>query len=323
MNAQELQLDLYKRMLLIRLVEEKIAEVYKEQEMRCPTHLCVGQEAISAGVCAALEKSDIVMSTHRSHGHFLGKGGNLKKMMAEIYGRADGCCNGKGGSMHLVDLEVGFMGAVPIVGSTTPIAVGTAFGSWLRGEDTVSATFFGEASTEEGVFHESIQFAVLKQLPIVFVCENNGFSVNTPLEDRRPDGFRIAEMVKGHGMESHIAEGNDVQTVYELSRMAVDKARAGNGPTLLEFDTYRWREHCGPNDDHHLECRSLEDFEQWKTCCPVASHRQHLLAASIMDESALKQFESDMENEVEEAFAFAKQSPQPDPATASGPIYAS
>src|SRR5581483_333859 len=192
---------LYHQMLRIRAVEEAIAALYSEQQMRCPVHLSIGQEAVAAGSCAAVEQTDYAMSGHRSHAHYLAKGGSLRAMMAEIYGKAAGCCGGKGGSMHLVDLAAGFLGAVPIVGSTIPIAVGTAFASKARGESRVTLSFFGEGATEEGVFHESINFASLKKLPVVFVCENNFYSVYSPLSVRQPAQREVFQQAIGHGVE--------------------------------------------------------------------------------------------------------------------------
>jgi len=180
-------LAFYSEMLRLRLVEEAIVNAYSDQEMRCPIHLCIGQEAIAVGVCAALEQSDYVMSNHRSHGHYLAKGGDLKAMMAELYGKKTGCTSGKGGSMHLVDLENGFLGAVPIVSGIIPVACGTAFASQMKNEKRVTTVFFGDAAVEEGVFCESINFALLKKLPVVFVCENNLYSVYSPMSVRQPN----------------------------------------------------------------------------------------------------------------------------------------
>src|SRR5579859_6536135 len=186
----DLQRRLYRGLLRLRLVEERIAELYPEQEMRCPVHLSIGQEAVAVGVCDHLEPADQALSGHRSHGHYLAKGGDLRAMLAELYGRETGCARGKGGSMHLVDLEAGFLGATPIVASTIPIAVGVAFAARLRGQPLVTVAFFGEGATEEGVFHEAANFAALHRLAVVFVCENNLYSVYSPLEVRQPAGRR-------------------------------------------------------------------------------------------------------------------------------------
>ncbi|MBI5447021.1 MAG: thiamine pyrophosphate-dependent dehydrogenase E1 component subunit alpha [Deltaproteobacteria bacterium] len=298
-------------MTRIRLVEEAIADLYPRQEMRCPVHLCIGQEAVSAGVCAALRADDYVMSTHRSHGHYLAKGGALKPMMAELHGKATGCCRGKGGSMHLVDLSSGFLGATPIVGSSIPIAVGAAFGTVMRGEDRVTAVFFGDGATEEGTFCESLNFAALKRLPVVFVCENNHFSVYSPLSVRQPEGHRIATVARGHGVEAFQGDGNDAVEVHDLARRAVEKARSGGGPTFLEFETYRWREHCGPNFDDDLGYRGKADADRWRCRCPVDRLRSELLAAGEATAEEVEAMEARIRAEVEEAVAFAAESPFP------------
>ena len=232
MDASTLR-DLYYRMLRIRVVEETIADLYPEQEMRCPVHLCIGQEAVPVGMSAHLTPRDAVVGAHRSHGHYLAQGGDLRAMIAELYGKATGCSGGIGGSMHLIDLAVGFMGTAPIVGSTIPIAVGIAFGRQMRGEDAVAVVYLGDAAIEEGVCYESMNFAALKRLPIVFVCENNLYSVYSPLQVRQPDGRQIVDVARGIGVEGHQGDGNDVEAVYALAGRAVAKARAGGGPTFL------------------------------------------------------------------------------------------
>ena len=314
--------SLFEMMLRIRMVEEKIAELYPEQEMRCPVHLCTGQEAIAAGVCANLSRNDYVLSGHRSHGHYLAKGGNLKAMMAELYGKVTGCSKGKGGSMHLVDLSVGFLGATPIVGSTIPIAVGTAFGSMMLNEQRVTVVFFGDAAVEEGVFHESINFAMLKKLPVVFVCENNLYSVYSPLSVRQPEGREIFWLAKGHGMESYQGDGNDVIQVYKLAEQAIGKARQGNGPTFLEFKTYRWREHCGPYYDNDLGYRTESEFQKWKQRCPIERLKERLLGDRVLCNQDIKRMVSNLEVEIEDAVAFAKESPFPEGQLLLEDIYA-
>lgn len=313
----------YARMLRIRLVEEKIAELYPEQQMRCPVHLSVGQEAVAVGVCAALESEDYAVSSHRSHAHYLAKGGDLKAMMGELYGKVTGCCQGKGGSMHLIDRSVGFLGAVPIVGSTIPIGVGAAFGTILRKERRVTIVFLGDGATEEGVFHEAVNFAVLKRLPVVFVCENNFFSVYSSLAERQPPTREIYEMVRGHGLESYQGDGNDVEAVYGLTKATVEKSRTGGGPAFLEFKTYRWREHCGPYYDNHLGYRSEQEFEEWKVRCPIARLKQQLLQRGLLSQQDLDGIEASLAAEVEEAVAFAKSSPFPEPQLLQKHVYAS
>ena len=314
--------DLYARMLRIRLVEEKIAELYPEQQMRCPVHLSVGQEAVAVGVCAALTPDDYAVSSHRSHAHYLAKGGDLKAMLGELYGRVTGCCKGKGGSMHLIDRAVGFLGAVPIVGSTIPIGVGAAFGTCLRKESRVTVVFFGDGAMEEGVFHEAANFAVLKRLPVVFVCENNFFSVYSTLDARQPPAREIHELARGYGFTSHLGDGNDVEAVYALTRTAVEQVRAGSGPMFLEFKTYRWREHCGPYYDNHLGYRSEQEFQEWKARCPVARLKQRLLERGQVTQQDLDGIEATLAEEVEAAVAFAKTSPFPEPELLAAHVYA-
>src|SRR5579884_177570 len=271
-----LRLDLYRSMLKVRLVEERIVALYPEGDMRCPTHLSLGQEAVAAGICAQLEPSDFVISAHRSHAHYLAKGGDLLAMFAELYGKATGCASGKGGSMHLIDLTVNFLGCVPIVGSTIPIAVGAAFGAALQGRSPVVVVFFGDGAVETGVFHESLNFATVHRLPVLFVCENNLYSVNTPLAPRQPATRTIAELAQGHGIEARQEDGQDVEAVYRLTSTVLKHIRAGGGPALLEFLTYRWAEHCGPNPDIHLGYRSQEEFAAWQARCPIKLYNQVL-----------------------------------------------
>jgi len=313
---------LYYQMLRIRMVEEKIAELYPEQEMRCPVHLSIGQEAVAVGVCANLSRDDYVLSTHRSHAHYLAKGGDLKAMMAELYGKVTGCSKGKGGSMHLVDLSVGFLGATPIVGSTIPIAVGAAFGSVMRGDPRVTVAFFGDAAPEEGVFHESINFAALKKLPVVFGCENNLYSVHSPLSARQPEGREIFELAKGHGVESYQGDGNDAIEVYRLAERAIRKARQGGGPTFLEFKTYRWREHCGPYYDFDLGYRTESEFQEWRRRCPIEMLKKRLFSDGVLSNQDMDDMVSDLEAEIEDAVVFAKQSPFPEERLLLEHIYA-
>lgn len=317
-----LKKNLYREMLRIRTVEERIAELYPEQEMRCPVHLCIGQEAAEVGAALALRRNDLAVSGHRSHGHYLAKGGSLKAMMAEIYGKADGCSGGKGGSMHLVDLDAGFFGSAPIVGSTIPIGVGAALSAQMRGEDRVVMVFLGDGATETGVFYESLNFAKLKNLPVVFVCENNLYSVYSPMDVRQPAGRFIADLASSHGIESHSADGNDIEGVYELCRDGVATARRGAGPVFLEFSTYRWREHCGPNFDNHIGYRSEEEFETWQQKDPLRLYRERLLASGNVSQAELDHMTSELNTAMDEAVAFAKASPFPDVRNAALNVYA-
>lgn len=326
-DAPHIDTDTLKRLhyqlLRTRLVDERIAELYPEQQMRCPVHLSIGQEAVAVGVCAHLRTQDWAMSGHRSHGHYLAKGGDLKAMLAEMYGKATGCTNGKGGSMHLLDLKAGFMGAVPIVGSTIPMAVGAAWGSRMRGEDRIVVTFFGEAATEEGVFHEAINFAALKKLPVLFVCENNLFSVYSPMSVRQPATREVYEVAKGHGVTAWQWDGNDTVGVFELARRAVEQLRGGQGPVFLEFKTYRWREHCGPFYDNDIGYRTEAEFQAWRAKCPVARFERELAAWGIVNEAEAQTIRQQIAHEINDAVTFAKQSAFPAAAEMSTFVYAS
>ena len=320
--SREHKLSLYRMMARIRAVEEGIVAHYGEQEMRCPVHLSIGQEAAAAGACAALRKTDYALSGHRSHSHYLAKGGDLKAMMAEIYGKATGCAGGKGGSMHLIDLEAGFLGAAPIVGATIPIAAGTAFASKTRGEDRVTMIFLGEGATETGAFYETVNFAALKELPLVFLVENNFFSVYSPMQVRQKGGDRMIDIAKAHGIAAERGDGNDVELVYAMTRSAVERARSGGGPTLLELITYRWREHCGPNYDNDIGYRTEAEFQEWKAKCPLAAYERRLIKERVATRADLDAIVAHERAETAAAFAYAKASPWPDRATAGMHVYA-
>jgi TPP-dependent pyruvate/acetoin dehydrogenase alpha subunit len=317
-----LRVALYRSMLRIRRVEERIQALYPEGDMRCPTHFSIGQEAVAAGVCSNLAVEDHVISAHRSHAHYLGKGGSLPAMFAELYGKADGCAGGKGGSMHLIDLAVNFLGCVPIVGSTIPIGVGAAFGAMLQDRSPLTVIFFGDAATETGVFHESVNFAAVHRLPVLFVCENNLYSVNTPLEPRQPSNRTIAELAAGHGIKTSRHDGQDVEIVHAATAAAVTHLRGGGGPALIEFLTYRWFEHCGPLGDIALGYRSQQELDAWIARCPIKLHRQALEHDGLIDEAAAAAFETAVADEIERALSFARASPFPARAELSRHLFA-
>lgn len=305
--------DLLFKMLRIRAVEETIAERYAEGKMRCPTHLCTGQEGVSAAIGAALRDDDFAVSTHRAHGHYLGKGGDLKRMMAEIYGKETGCSAGKGGSMHLVDRAVGFMGSTAIVGNTVPVGVGLALSIQLHGTDQVSCVFLGDAVVEEGVFFESANFAALRRLPVLFVCENNLYSVYSPLGVRQPAGRSIAGLVAAIGIETHSCDGNDAAGAYAVAAKAVQTIRTEKRPVFLEFSTYRWREHCGPNYDNHIGYRTEAEYDEWKLRDPIARLLAQMQADGSVTTAELEQMTNEIRAEVDAAFTFAETSPFPSP----------
>lgn len=321
--SQENRKKFFYNLLRIRMVEERIAELYaSEQEMRCPTHLSIGQEAIAAGICTQLRKTDYVMSAHRSHAHYLAKGGSLKAMISEMYGKATGCASGKGGSMHLIDPSVGFLGAVPIVGSTISISLGAALSTKMKGEDRVVVAFFGDGATETGVFHESLNFAELHKLPIVLICENNFYSVLSPLSVRQPENREIYELAQAHGVKSYHGDGNILEEVYSIGKEAIDHARSGKGPVFLEFKTYRWLEHCGPLGDEHLGYRTTDEVDAWKLKDPVALSEKSLINQSVMTAQEVREFKEKIAEEIEEAVQFAKASPFPNRKELSTYLYA-
>jgi len=303
-TQESLSLELYREMLRIRLIEESIAARYHEQKMRCPVHLSIGQEAVAVGVCKAALQTDYLISNHRAHAHYLAKGGSLKQMMAEIYGKSTGCCLGRGGSMHLVDRSVGMYGSTPIVGGSLPVGVGLAFATKLKKESDITLIFFGEGSTEEGVFGESLNFAALKNLPVLFICENNLYSVYSPLNVRQPTERDRAAIATAHGIQAETGNGNDVEEVYNITSKAITSIRNGNGPVFLEFDTYRHREHCGPNFDNDIGYRTEEEFFLWEKKCPIKNQELKINAD-------LDTIRSSILTEIEEAFTFAEESPYP------------
>jgi TPP-dependent pyruvate/acetoin dehydrogenase alpha subunit len=307
----ELRRALFRGLLRVRLVEERIRKLYPEGDMRCPTHLSLGQEAVAVGLCSALGGEDRLISAHRSHAHYIARGGSIPAMFAELYGKSEGCASGKGGSMHLIDLAVNFLGCVPIVGSTIPIGVGAAFGARLQGKAGVTVIFFGDGAVETGVFHESVNFASVHRLPVIFVCENNLYSVNTPLAPRQPAWRSIVDLARGHGIMASQHDGQMVEAVYQVAAATVASVRAGQGPALLEFETYRWAEHCGPLGDLHLGYRSQAEFDGWVARCPVAMHRCLLSSAGLLEEEEEAQMHSAIDAEIDAAVAAARKAPFP------------
>lgn len=305
----------------IRAIEEEIALRYPLGKMRCPTHLSIGQEAAAVGVGLALRADDLAVGTHRSHAHYLAKGGNLKAMIAEIYGKETGCSRGRGGSMHLVDLSVGFEGTTAIVGNSIPIGVGLAFAAKLKKTNQVVCVFIGDGAIEEGVFFESANFAVLKQLPVLFFCENNLYSVYSPLSVRQPEGRKIHEFSAAIGLNISHGDGNNVETAYELSSSAINRIRQGSGPQFIELSTYRWLEHCGPNYDNHLGYRSEVEFKSWKERDPVEQYARKLISRNSISLVEFNENKQKIKEEIAEAFNFAENSSYPDSKEIFNDIY--
>ena len=305
-------LQLYYQMLRIRLVEEAIAVAYALQKMRTPVHLSIGQEAAAVASGMLLTISDYAVSTHRSHAHYLAKGGSLNAMFAELHGKVTGCSRGRGGSMHLIDQRVNFMGSTAIVGNTIPIGVGLGLAIKLEKTDRISCVFLGDGAIEEGVFYESLNFAVVKKLPILFICENNFYSVYSSMQKRQPVNRKIYELARAIGAYSFCADGNDVLAAYETIRSAVNMLRAGKGPCFVELMTYRWREHCGPNYDNELGYRSIDEYAQWVQKDPLVMHKRYIIEKFACDELEFSKMQHVIDNEIAQAFQFANTSHYPD-----------
>ncbi len=295
----------YRALYRIRRVEEEIAAVYPTDKIKSPVHLSIGQEAVSVGVCEALDKSDVVFGTYRSHALYLAKGGDLRRMVAELYGKVTGCAKGKGGSMHLIDVDAGAMGASAVVATTIPHAAGYAYAMKLQRKPNVVVSFFGDGAVDEGVFHETMNFAALKELPIVFICENNFYAIHTH-QSRRQKLANICEKVRSHGMTAKQIPDNDIFAIHEQVSAAVARLRSGApGPFFFECLTYRLREHVGPNEDFDLGYRTRQEAEPWIKNDPMTK-----LAAQI-DPARRQQIEAAVDAEIRDAFEFAEASALP------------
>ncbi|HNP38344.1 MAG TPA: thiamine pyrophosphate-dependent dehydrogenase E1 component subunit alpha [Nitrospira sp.] len=313
-------ISLLRAMQRIRMAEERIGELVETREVRTPCHLSIGQEAIPAGVCAALQQDDTLWGGHRSHGHYLAKGGDLRGMMAEIFGKATGCARGRGGSMHLVDPAQGIFGTVPLVAATIPLAVGAALSAKLRGTQQVAVAFFGDGATDEGHFHESLNLAALYRLPVLFVCENNLYSTHLTLKERRVKD-NIVESAALHGLPGVVVDGNDATAVYQTAHQAVQRARIGEGPTLLECRTYRWRGHVGPAADLEVGTDRRRELDDWQRRDPIAQCRG-LLKVHGLSSEVFDRLEAEVRREIDEAVSFARLSPAPDESELLQHVYA-
>ena len=307
--------QLYRTMKRIRLCEESLVEPIIKGEMKGPVHLYTGEEAIATGVCAALSRKDYVFGTHRSHGHYLAKGGTLQKLIAEIYGKETGCSKGRGGSMHIIDPEKGMLGAAPIVAGTISLAVGAALASKIKGEQRVSVSFFGDGATGEGVLYESLNFAALKKLPVIFACENNLYSTHLPIRECRP-GKHIFGIGIPFGIMSFQVDGNDVLKVYETTKKAVEICKKNRGPVFIEFMTYRLRGHVGADDNvqgTHTDIRPKEEIARWRKKDPIMKFERFLLKKKIFKKEELERIKKKLKDELQDAHIFAKNSPYPNP----------
>jgi pyruvate dehydrogenase E1 component alpha subunit len=309
---------LYQQMVTIRRFEERVSEEFQGRAIPGVVHSYIGQEAVAVGVCSSLRPDDRIVSTHRGHGHCIAKGADLKRMMAELYGRKTGYCQGKGGSMHIADFDIGMLGANGIVGAGLPISVGAGLAAKLDGGDRVVVCFFGDGASQEGTFHESLNLASIWKLPIIFACENNLYGSTVSLREAVPV-TDVASRAAAYAMPGVVVDGNDVLTVRRAAEEAVARARGGEGPTLLEFKTYRWR--------GHTEFRSLpdsrppEEIESWKQRCPIARLEQVLLQENILTRGQMDEIEGRVRSLVEEAVSFALESPLPAPEDALSDVF--
>ena len=310
-------IEVYRKMLEIRRFEEKVYDLYGENLVPGTIHLYAGQEAVAAGVCANLRSDDYITSTHRGHGHCIAKGAQLKRVMAEILGKKTGYCSGKGGSMHIADFSIGMLGATAVVGAGLPIAAGAGLSIRLRKTDQVVACFFGEGASNQGTFHEGINMAAIWKLPVLFVCENNLYAMGTrqsivmAIEN-------VADRATAYGIPGVVVDGNDVMAVYEAAREAVERARSGKGPTLMECKTYR---HKGHSRFDPAAYRPKEEVEEWLKREPITRFRARLLEMKTLTEEEADKIEQEVVVAIEEAVRFALESPYPAPEEALEHVY--
>jgi len=306
----ETLLALYATMLTIRLFEDRIVDLYAHGEVPGLAHLYIGEEAVAAGVCAALRADDYITSTHRGHGHVIAKGAALKPMMAELFGKKSGYCKGKGGSMHIADMNIGILGANGIAGGGLPIAVGAGWSAKWRETDQVTACFFGDDASNNGTFHESLNLASLHRLPVIFVCENNLYGISTcqimhqPITD-------IAIRSTSYDIPGCVADGNDILDVHQAAVKAVKRARAGEGPSLIECKTYRWRGHHEGDPNQGERYRSKDEIEQWKEKCPIERFVKKLIKDKVVTRKKLAEIEKQINAEIDAAVQFARESDFP------------
>jgi pyruvate dehydrogenase E1 component alpha subunit len=309
---------MFERMLKIRLFEDRVKDLFAAGELPGFVHLYLGQEAVAAGACATLRADDYITSTHRGHGHIIAKGGDVKRMMAELFAKATGYNKGKGGSLHIADPSLGILGANGIVGAGIPIATGAALSAKLRKADQVTICFFGDGASAQGTFHEAINLASAFDLPIVYVCENNLYAVGTRTRETR-NIEDIADRGAGYGIPAVTINGNDVVAVFEATKEAVDRARAGEGPSLVECKTYRWRGHFEGEPDTY---RQPDEVEAWIKREPIAPYRKQLIESGVLAEMEADQIETSILRELDQAVEFGRKSPDPEPETALEDLWA-
>lgn len=313
-------LKMYRDMATIRCFDQRAVEEFHAGHIPGVVHTYIGEEAVAVGVCAALRRDDKIVSTHRGHGHTIAKGADINLMMAELFGRSNGYCHGKGGSMHIADFRIGMLGANGIVGAGLPIATGAALAAQLEGGDRVAVAFFGDGASNEGSFHGSLNLASIWKLPVIFVCENNGWAISVPasyalsVED-------VSARAAGYSMPGVTVDGTDVLAVYEATAQAVRRARAGEGPTLMECKTYRWRIHAEQRGNPR-DPRPQAELDMGRQRDPLALFGSSLVAQGLTTESTLQQIEQEVQEAVAAAVDFAKSSPLPSPEDALRGVFA-
>lgn len=315
--GKKVALNFYREMCKIRQFELKAADLFMQGLMAGNIHTCAGQEAAEVGACYALEPTDFITSTHRGHGHCLAKGGKLDIMMAELFGKATGYCKGKGGSMHIVDISLGILGANGIVGAGIPIAAGSALASKIMGKKEVTVSFFGDAASNQGTFHEAINMASAWNLPCVFICENNKYGVSVCI-DRVCKVANISDRAVAYDIPGKVVDGNDVYAVYEAVKEAVDRARNGEGPSLIECKTYRHRGHYEGDPQMY---KSQEEISEWKERDPIVRLRTEIISSRVAKAAELDDIEAAVKLEIESAVEFAKNSPYPAPDQVTTDVY--
>jgi TPP-dependent pyruvate/acetoin dehydrogenase alpha subunit len=317
------KIQIYRSLLSIRRVEEILADEYRKGTMRTPTHFGIGQEAVAVGVCSALKRNDVVYTHHRSHTHYLAKGGSLFGLIAELLGREGGCSRGRGGSVHLIDTKCGFWGSSPILGHSLALASGSAMAFQMDEKQQLAVAFFGEGACDEGSVWESLNFSAVKKLPVLFVCENNLYATESPLSVRMPLETDICSKVRAFGIPAERIDGNDVFEVLSKASQAVDRCRNGQGPQFLECMTYRWREHVGPLWDYEVDrnYRTKGELEDWIKKCPLKRCADALVAEGLIDIEGLSDLLATTDDEILKTMDEAYQSPWPKVETIFENIY--
>ena len=296
-------------MLLIRRIEEALIAEYPKQEMRCPVHFSIGQEAIAVGVSSNLTTQDWIVSNHRSHAHYIAKGANLKSFIAELYGKESGCCLGRGGSMHLTDLKAGFLAGIPIVGSSMPIAAGVAMSQSWGKRESLTVAYIGDAAAESGSFHETLNFTSLHNLPLLTICENNEYSIFTPLSQRQPMNRTITDLASSHGIKTYTGNGDNVLEVVEVAKEARNYILSNSKPAFIEFNTYRLLEHCGPNFDDDLNYRDPSDVKNFTNRDPISILLKKLIQEKKFTNEALTQMDETIKIEISQLILDVKNEP--------------